>query len=388
MNNYDILFVDDEPRALQAFERQLGRRFSVRTAASAAEALAILAQDGPGAVIVSDMKMPGMDGIRLLAKVKELYPDTVRILFTGNADLKTAIEAVNSGQIFRFLTKPVNPQALTTALELAVRQYRLITAEKELLNQTLKGSVKVLCELLSLAKPAAFSSGFRIKKPVVRIAEKLHLDRIWQLEIAALMCMIGCIAVPDDILQKVRTGAELTPKEREMYRNHPKIGAKLIGRIPRLNNVAAMIENQMLPWEAYGQEPGSLLAKDVQLGAQILRAAIDHDHLLFRSIGHHEAIRTLALRQGAYNQKILGMLAEDDIVTERSEIVMLNFEDIVPGMIADEDILAKNGTLIIPRGQEITWSVIQELTNYLEHIGIKGPIRVRVNESMAPKIDE
>lgn len=381
MSNYDILFVDDEPRALQAFERLMGRRFSIRITGSAADALTILEDDGPAAVIVSDMKMPGMDGIQLLAKVKELYPDMVRILFTGNADLKTAIEAVNNGQIFRFLTKPVNPQALIASLELAVEQYRLITAEKELLNQTLKGSVKVLCELLSLAHPTAFSSGYRIKKSVVKIAEKLQQDRRWQFEIAALMCMIGCIAVPEDILKKIRSGAELTPKEREMYRNHPKFGAKLIGRIPRLHQVAAIIENQMLPWEDYGREPASLLAKEVQLGAQILRATIDHDHLLFRGIGHHEALHTLALRQGAYNPKILEMLARDEIAPERLKIIVVNFEDIVPGMIADEDILAQNGALIIPCGQEITWPVIQELNNYLEHIGIRDPIRVRVNDS-------
>lgn len=380
MGNYDILFVDDEPKALQAFERQLGRRFFVRTAASAAEALTILRQDGPCAVIVSDMKMPGMDGIQLLSRVKELYPDTVRIMFTGNADLATAIEAVNDGQIFRFLTKPVNPQTLTTSLKLAIGQYRLLTAEKELLNQTLNGSVKVLCELLSLANPTAFSSGYRIKKAVVKIAEKLQQDRLWQFEIAALMSMIGCIAVPDDILRKIRAGTDLTEKERVMYRNHPRIGAKLIGRIPRLEHVAAIIENQMLAWDDYGEEPGILLSAEEQTGAQILRATIDHDHLLFRGIGHPEALRTLELRPGMYNPKILKILAEDEIVTERVRIEILNFEDIIPGMIADEDILAKNGALIIPRGQEITWPVIQGLSNYLEHIGIRDPIRVRVLE--------
>ena len=90
------------------------------------------------------MWMPGMDGIKLLARVKNLYPDTVRIMLTGNADQETAIEAVNCGQIFRFLTKPIPPEALTNSLDLAIREYRLITAEKELLSQTLKGSVNVL----------------------------------------------------------------------------------------------------------------------------------------------------------------------------------------------------------------------------------------------------
>jgi response regulator RpfG family c-di-GMP phosphodiesterase len=382
MSNYDVLFVDDEPKALQAFERQLRKRFSIRTAGSGGEALTILEKDGPCAVIVSDMRMPGMDGIQLLSRIKDLYPDTVRIMLTGNTDQETAIGSVNDGQIFRFLTKPTTPQALVTSLEVAVRQHRLITAEKELLNQTLKGSIKVLCELLSLANSNAFSGGYQIKDMVVRLAEKLMLERVWQYEVAALMSQIGCVTIPDDILRKIQAGADLTPKEERMYRNHPGIGAKLIGKIPRLEHVAAMIGNQMLSWDEYGEEPGIHLTEEEQMGAQILRSALDYDFLLARGSSHLEAIRTMEMRRGVYNPEILRILAESEVATERVRIVTLNFEDIVPGMVADEDILAKNGALIIPRGQEITWSVIQGLTNFLEHIGIRDPIRVRLYEAV------
>lgn len=381
MGNYDVLFVDDEPKALEAFERQLRKRFSIRTAGSADEALKILEKDGPCAVIVSDMRMPGMDGIQLLSLVKDMYPETIRIMLTGNTDQETAIGSVNDGQIFRFLTKPTTPQVLITSLEVAIRQYRLITAEKELLNQTLKGSIKVLCELLSLANATAFSGGYRIKKSVVEIAEKLRLERIWQYEVAALMSQIGCITIPDDILRKIQAGTDLTQKEERMYRNHPKIGEKLIGKIPRLEHVAAMIGNQMLSWDEYDEEPGILLTEEERIGAQILRATIDHDLLLLQGLSHFEAMQKLEMCQGVYNPEILKILAEIEAATERVRIVTLNFEDIVPGMIADEDILAKNGAVIIPRGQEITWSVIQGLTNFLEHIGIKDPIRVRLNET-------
>ena len=381
MRKYDVLFVDDEPVTLQAFERQLRRGFSIRTAGGGAEALTILQEDGPCAVIISDMQMPGMDGIQLLTRVKSLYPDMVRIMLTGNADKETAIEAVNNGEIFRFLTKPTTSKALSASLEAAVRQYRLITAEKELLNQTLKGSVRVLCELLSLANATAFSCGYRIKETVLGVAEKLRLDRLWQYEIAALMSQMGSITIPDDILRKMQAGGGLTQKEEHMYRNHPRIGAKLIGTIPRLEHVAAMIHHQMLSFDTYDEEPGLFLTEEEQLGAQILKAAIDHDLLLLQGSGHGEAMRSLNARTGVYNPRVLNILAENDVATERVRIVTLNFEDIIPGMVADEDILAKNGALIIPRGQEITWSVIQGLNNFLEHIGIRDPIRVRVNDN-------
>ena len=379
MSNRDILFVDDEPSVLQSFERRFGKRFSIRTAGNAVEALRYLREEGPSAVIVSDMRMPGMDGIELLSQVKELYPDMVRIMLTGNADKETAIEAVNSGQIFRFLTKPTTSQALTIVLEMAIRQYKLVTAEKVLLNQTLKGSVQVLCELLSLADSSAFSGGYRIKGVVVKIAEKLKLERVWQYEIAALMSHIGCVTIPDEIITKMQSGGDLTQKEQQMFRNHPRIGAKLVGKIPRLEHVAAMIGNQMLSWDEYG--PGSSLTEEEKIGAQILKASIDYNLLLLHG-GYLEAIKKMEMREGVYNPAILKVLAENEVTTDRVRIASLYFEDIVPGMIADEDVLAKNGALIIPRGQEITWSVIQGLTNFLEHIGIREPIRVRIHETV------
>ncbi|MBU0961171.1 MAG: response regulator, partial [Proteobacteria bacterium] len=136
-----ILLVDDEPNVLQSMQRQLRKRFNITTAESGNDALAKLKEQGPFAVIISDMRMPGMDGVQLLSRVKSTFPDTVRIMLTGNADQETATEAVNVGQIFRFLNKPCSTAVLATSIALAVRQYNLITAEKELLNKTLKGSI-------------------------------------------------------------------------------------------------------------------------------------------------------------------------------------------------------------------------------------------------------
>ena len=221
-----ILFVDDEENILQSIKRELRKRFDIYTAEGGALALETLKNNGPFAVIVSDMRMPVMDGIQLLSTVKDLYPDTVRLMLTGNADQETAIEAVNKGQIFRFLNKPCPTSVLVTAIALAQRQYRLITAEKELLDKTLKGTITVLSELLSLANPIAFSSGLRIKNLVVHLAEQLHLPNLWQFEIAALMSQIGCVTLPHDILNKFYAGQPLDPEEEAMYRNHPQVGAQ------------------------------------------------------------------------------------------------------------------------------------------------------------------
>lgn len=221
--------------------------------------------EGPFAVIVSDMRMPGMNGAELLSMVKDLYPDTVRLMFTGNADQDTAIDAVNKGLIFKFLNKPCSTTVLVPSLALAQRQYRLITAEKELLDKTLRGSVKVLSELMSLSNPAVFSCGYRIKNLVVDLAQLLNLSQIWKYEIAALMSQIGCITLPTDILIKKHSGIELSVEEREMYQSHPKIGASLLANIPRIESVTGMIAAQLRRYDEYTED----ICPDEKIAIQI-----------------------------------------------------------------------------------------------------------------------
>ena len=136
-----ILCVDDEANILEAHQRGLGKQFHIETALGAEQALGQIDAQGPYTVVVSDMRMPGMDGVQLLSEVRKRAPDSVRIMLTGFADLQTAIEAVNEGNIFRFLTKPCPQETLAKALSAGIEQYRLVTAEKELLAKTLRGAI-------------------------------------------------------------------------------------------------------------------------------------------------------------------------------------------------------------------------------------------------------
>ena len=137
-----ILLVDDDRNILDGYRRSLHGEFQVETAESGQEAVKLLESSGPYAVVISDMRMPGMDGIELLKRVKTASPDTVRIMLTGNADMQTAIEAINEGSIFRFLIKPCNKETMARTITAALVQYRLITAEKQLLEQTLSGCLQ------------------------------------------------------------------------------------------------------------------------------------------------------------------------------------------------------------------------------------------------------
>ena len=132
-----ILLVDDEQAVLDALCRQHRKRYTLIPACGAGTGLKAITEQGPFAVVITDYQMPWMNGAQFLAKVMDLAPDTVRIMLTGQADLRTAIEAVNRGHIFRFLTKPCEPDVFQSGLDAALEQYQLRHAERLLLEQTL-----------------------------------------------------------------------------------------------------------------------------------------------------------------------------------------------------------------------------------------------------------
>ena len=131
-NGARILCVDDEINVLEGLENILRRKFRFEKAQSGQTALEILKSQEPFAVVLSDMRMPGMDGAAFLGHVREEHPDTVRMLLTGHADMNAAISAVNQGQIFRFLTKPCPPDVLIKAFDAAVDS--VARAAQELLD--------------------------------------------------------------------------------------------------------------------------------------------------------------------------------------------------------------------------------------------------------------
>jgi CheY-like chemotaxis protein len=130
-----VLFVDDEKGVLDGYERLLRKEFYVSVALSGQEGLATIQEHGPFAVVISDMRMPGMNGAEFLAQVRQKAPDTVRMLLTGYTDLSAAIDAVNEGNIFRFLTKPSTKEVLVDAISMGVKQYHSVTADRELLSK-------------------------------------------------------------------------------------------------------------------------------------------------------------------------------------------------------------------------------------------------------------
>ena len=371
-----ILCVDDEPNVLQAFRRQLRKDFDIVTALGGQEGLDAISSEGPFAVIVSDMRMPGMDGIEFLSRVKQGAPDSVRIMLTGCADQQTAVNAVNTGRIFRFLAKPCPPELLATALREGIAQYRLITAERDLLQRTLGGAVKILTEVLALTNPVAFGYASRVRQLVGRVYQQLGETFPWQAEIAALLSQIGCVTVPSFVLEKAYQGKALTEDETQMLAKHPRTGADLVANIPRLEDVAAMIRLQHKCFNGSGEPADGPVGQDIPLGARVLKVALDYDALAAGGLSPVQAIVELHVRRGHYDPVVLEALEATVGFEEASEIKDLALKDLSTGMILAEDLLSTDGTLLVSKGQEVTTSLRERLKNFAQNGRITGTIKV------------
>ncbi len=373
-----ILFVDDDPNILDGFQRQLRKLFAVHTALGGEAGVRAVSEQGPFAVIVSDLRMPGMDGIRFLATVREMAPDSVRIMLTGNADLQTAIEVVNEVNIFRFLTKPCDPQALALALEAGVRQYQLITAEHEILEKTLRGSIKVLSEILQLVNPEAFGRASRIAYLAKKIARTMQEPHVWKIETAAALSQIGCVILPEAALKKLYSGREFTPEESQLFSMHPFIASDLISNIPRMGGVAEIIANQAKNFDGSGVPQDSRKGGEIPLGARILRVVLDFDSLQAGGVPATEALDKMADRDGRYDPDVLAALETALGIALEFEERLLEVAQLADGMVLAQDVMIRDGRLLVARGYRVNRTLRERMKNFAVKPGIREPFRVLV----------
>jgi len=372
-----ILCVDDEPNVLSAYKRSLRGQFKIETATGGEAALELLRGGAVYAVIVSDMRMPGMDGIQFLTQVRNLAPESVRMMLTGNADQQTATDAVNEGQIFRFLTKPCPPEIFAKSLAAGVEQYRLITAEKELLEKTLKGSVKVLSDVLALVNPTAFGRASRTARLVTQFARELRVEQGWQLEVAAMLSQLGCVTLPEEVLLDVYQGNSLTDEEANMFEAHPRVGAELLENIPRLQPIVEIIAYQEKHYDGSGNPTDAVRGDDIPLGARILKLLFDYDTLVARGRDSADALSEIRTRKGVYDSSLLGIFERILGTQSRSEVLFVKAKELTPNMILAQDLRTVTNVLLVAKGQEVTHSLCARLSNFARAgKGIQEPIKV------------
>lgn len=359
-----VLCVDDEPNVLEGLRLHLERPYRLSTAASGFEALDMLERDGPYAIVVSDMRMPKMDGAAFLGQVRQRFPDTVRLLLTGHTDLDAAISAVNEGQIFRFLTKPCPPAQVLGALRAASDQYRLVTAERILLEMTLHGCVKALSDVLALTHPLAFGRSIRMRQSVADLAGQLGMNERWQVEVAAMLSQLGCVTLPVETVEKLHYGHDLTAEEQKQVNQLPLVAERLIGQIPRLETVRAILVRSGDAKSAASPKEG-VDEELVRKGAQMLRVASDYDTLESRGLTSSMALNTMRGRGDRYDATVLAAFAKlRGSVNEEQKILTVPLRSLEVGMVLVEDVRLQNGLMLAARGYEVTPQFVERARNW------------------------
>ncbi len=386
-----ILCIDDDPNILQAYQRALRKRFRIEPALGGEEGLEAVRNAGPYAVVVADMRMPGLSGVEVLAQVKDIAPDTVRMMLTGNADQQTALEAVNRGHVFRFMTKPCPPDEFAQFLEAGIDQYRLIRTERDLMSRTLGGCIRVLTDVLAAVNPAAFGRASRVQRLVSEIAAELGTEDAWRVRIAAMLSQVGCVSVPEATLEKVFHGQELSRVETEQYAAYPALGREMLENIPRLEAVAAIIGYQEHPYEGTCSED-PMHGERIPLGSRVLKVALDFDALVHGGYSDEMAMAKMHDRAGLYDPRVVEVLGKVLRIERTCVIRQVKVSQLGDGMILAEDVRTMQGTLLCAKGQEMTPSMRARLRNYVANIGIGSPIKVFVrtdalNEAVPPALE-
>jgi response regulator RpfG family c-di-GMP phosphodiesterase len=323
--------------------------------------------------------MPEMNGAQLLAEVKARTPDTVRMMLTGQADMNAVVNVINEGSIFRFLTKPCPSELLTKNIDEGIKQYRLINAEKELLSKTLSGTIQVMTDILVLAKPQAFNRSLRVKELAKKMLNHIKREGAWQIEIAAMISQIGCVTVPDAILNKIYKNLNISHEDRVMYQLHTRTSSEIISKIPRMEQVSQIIAYQEKYYNGTGFPNDGVKGKDLPLGSRILRIAMDYDNLLQSNTSSEEAINTIKERKGWYDDKLVEVLEKSVKKSDnRKKFSMMDIplKEVTEEMYLSEEIVTASGVILGGKNQRVTKTLIVTLDNYLKNGEIKDRVSV------------
>lgn len=396
-----VLYVEDDFESQDAFQRCLGGAFDVSLALDASEGLRAMQNEGPFAVVVADLRMPGMDGVTFLAHVQASWASTTRVLLTGDPDLASAISAVNEGRIFRFLTKPCGTQTLLAAVRDAAEQHRVVMAEREVLEQTLLGTVKMLGDLLAVANPSAYGRASRVRNHIAALvtmsvsktrapltsfaygprtgrpsAGAAGIGDRWEVEAAATLSQIGGVGLPAATAEKFYYGKPMSPAEMVAANRVPALSARLLANIPRLEGVRRILHYQTKNFDGSGIPAEAIAGESLPWGARALKIVTDFDVAESQGKSKAEALDLLRRKPDWYDRTIVELFGMV-LGSARDQVQEVDASQIRAGMVFAEDVISKTGVLLAVRGLEVTQSILERIqTGWLGLIS--RPIKVVV----------
>jgi len=320
-----------------------------------------------------------MSGVEFLAKAMEAAPDTVRVMLTGYLNQSTAAEAINQGCVFRFLNKPCSTEKLVQTLEAAVARRQHIIAERDLLENTLGGSLKVLSEILALAEPKTFGQAESLRNAVRLLAASLNITPTWDLEAAALLSQIGSVTIPPELILKSRQGHPLTPGEKDIFNDIPAVSSSLLAQIPRMENVARIVLYQNKNFDGAGFPDDPVAGEAIPLGARMLKLLADLARLESDGLARPAALEQLRARAGWYDPRLLQAIEHSPgaAPVQQADIgssAAVAFAELRVGHVLRGNLETKGNMLLVTAGNKITPMLMHRLRNFASLYGIQEPI--------------
>jgi putative two-component system response regulator len=307
---HKILVVDDEAANVSLLKRLLGSEHETFIAHSGDQGLAVLHAE-PISLIITDQRMPGMTGVKLLEASIAIRPDAIKILLTGYTDVQALIDAINAGHVYKYIPKPWDADELKLTVRRALETFelkenhdRLLCDLKEALVQLEElstGAIRALADALDAKCDYTSGHSVRVSRFAVMIGKQLGLGEadLRDLELAGVLHDIGKIGVPESILWKP---AKLTPEERAIMSNHPVKSAQIIGELKGLKRTREYVlhHHEFIDGSGY---PDQLAGEEIPFGARIILVADAYDAMTTdrpyrQAIGHHGAIAELRKRSG------------------------------------------------------------------------------------------
>jgi len=368
-----IMLVDDQPLNLKLLEHILRRSgYSAQSFSSGRQALAAASHDPPN-VMLLDICMPEMDGFEVCAHLKA-DPKLAHIpviFLSALTDTGDKVKAFQCGGV-DYITKPFQAEEVRARVKVHVQLQLARKAEHDLLEKTLTGAVRSLAELIHLMVPALSARSETILRLVRHMVSRSGAEEAWQYELAATLCLTGCVALPPDAFERAYAGKAASGAEREMFLGHPRLAARLLANIPRLEGVAEMIRHQFT--DAVDYRRGS----PAELGARMLRIAVELDRRMFLNAAFPEALSQLKAAEGKYCRDLLDLLDDYQPASADFEIRHVTVNELRPLMVLDDDLTTNDATMILQRGTTLNLALLERVRNFAATRGARQPIRVRI----------
>ena len=406
-----ILCVDDEPNILSSLKRLFrAKGFQVRVAESGQAGLALLACEAVD-LVISDMRMPEMDGTQFLAQVRVRWPDTVRLLLTGYSDVNSIIDAINRGEIFRYIAKPWDDNDIVLIVRQALERKALEQEKKRLealtfqqnealkaLNASLEARVQARTAELSTANDKlktnyvttlkVFSTLFemrganlaghsrRVADFARRIALKLGLDskQVQEIFVAGLLHEIGKVGFSDEMLNT--SVGMMKPAQLDIYRTHAALAEQLLLPLQDLKEVSEIISAQFERFDGTGF-PAQLAAEAIPIGTRILSLASDYNNMQMgaltlsklspeeaRIIIVHSSGKRYDPRVVAAFEDLLGGAARDDVERARIRERPVLSREMHPGMVLSRDLITPSGLLMLSTDHVLDERLIRKIRDF------------------------